>query len=175
MAVVKKRPPVAMEASVQTANIGQVRAMLDRAGLGRAPVDVIGAASLLGLQVIYEQMTDEMSGYLENRGGRWVVGVNALHAGVRQRFTIAHEIAHYVLHRGQQGTFRDVIFMRRSSNANAMEREADSFAAELLMPESQLVQDIRSGFVNVMMLAERYNVSALAMKYRLQNLGYAVS
>lgn len=175
MAVVKRRPPVMVKPAVETANIGQVRELLDRAGLGRAPVDVTGAASLLGLQIVYEQMADEMSGYLENRGGQWVVGVNALHAGVRQRFTIAHEIAHYVLHRKQQGTFRDVIFMRRSSNATTMEREADTFAAELLMPENQLVQDIRSGMVNVMMLAAKYNVSALAMKYRLQNLGYTVS
>ncbi|TQM02671.1 ImmA/IrrE family metallo-endopeptidase [Stenotrophomonas muris] len=175
MAVVKKRPSVVVDHAADMANIQQVRALLDGAGLGDAPVDVSGAASLLGLQIVYEQMADEMSGYLENRNGQWVVGVNAYHAGVRQRFTIAHEIAHYVLHRKQQGTFRDVIFMRRSSNANSMEREADTFAAQLLMPEDQLIRDIRSGMVNVMMLAARYNVSALAMKYRLQNLGYAVS
>lgn len=175
MAIVKRRPHRVVGAEAETVNIDQVRALMARAGLDRVPVDVVGALSLLGLQVVYEQMADEMSGYLENRGGYWVVGVNALHAGVRQRFTIAHEIAHYVLHRKQQGTFRDVIFMRRSSNANGMEREADAFAAQLLMPEGQLVQDIRSGMVNVMTLAARYNVSALAMKYRLQNLGYAVS
>ncbi len=175
MAVVKRRPPVMVGPAIETANIDQVRALMERAGLGRVPVDVAGVASLLGLQINYEQMTDEMSGYLENRNGRWVVGVNSLHAGVRQRFTIAHEVAHFVLHRSRQGTFRDVIFMRRSSNANGMEREADAFAAQLLMPEEQLVLDIRSGMVNVMALAARYNVSALAMKYRLQNLGYSVS
>lgn len=175
MAVVKRRPPAMADSPIEMANIEQVRAMMDRAGIARVPVDVTSVASILGLQIFYEQMADEMSGYLENRSGRWVIGVNSLHAGVRQRFTIAHEIAHYVLHRNRQGTFRDVIFMRRSSNANAMEREADAFAAQLLMPEGQLVTDIRSGVVNVMTLAATYNVSALAMKYRLQNLGYSVS
>lgn len=174
MAVVRKRPqPVVTTGGME--NISQVRRLMVQAGMTGIPVDVTGVASLLGLQVLYEQMSDEMSGYLENRLGRWVVGVNSLHAGVRQRFTIAHEIAHFVLHRKHQETFRDVIFMRRSMNANAMEREADSFAADLLMPQEEVIFDIQSGFLNVHGLAARYNVSALAMKFRLQNLGYTVS
>lgn len=174
MAVVRRRPEPAA-AAVGMENLQQLLRMMADAGLGGIPVDVARVAALLGLYVQYEQMSDEMSGYLENREGRWVVGVNSLHAGVRQRFTIAHEIAHFVLHRKDQGTFRDVIFMRRSLNANAMERQADSFAAELLMPEVSVVADIRGGLVNVHLLAGRYHVSALAMKYRLQNLGYTVN
>ncbi len=56
-----------------------------------------------------------------------------------------------------------------------MERQADSFAAQLLMPEVDVVRDVSAGITNVNALAERYNVSGLAMKYRLQNLGYRVS
>ncbi|BAV96648.1 ImmA/IrrE family metallo-endopeptidase [Bacillus cereus] len=174
MAVVKRRPAPAVVA-VELKSLDQVRHLMAESGLGGVPVDVASVAALLGMHLQYEQMSEEMSGYLENRAGRWVIGVNSLHAGVRQRFTIAHEVAHYVLHRDQQGSFRDVIFMRRSMNANAMEKQADRFAAELLMPESQVVSDIRGGLLNVHALAARYNVSALAMKYRLQNLGYAVS
>ncbi len=56
-----------------------------------------------------------------------------------------------------------------------MEREADAFAAQLLMPTEALVADVRGGITNVHILAERYQVSGLAMKYRLLNLGYKVS
>ena len=57
---------------------------------------------------------------------------------------------------------------------NQMEREADAFAAQLLMPEKSIVSDVRGGVTNVHMLAARYQVSGLAMKFRLTNLGYKV-
>ncbi len=138
-------------------------------------MDVNRAAAALGLKIQYEQMADEMSGYLERRGDTWYVGVNSLHSGVRQRFTVAHEIAHFVLHRGQQENFRDLIFTRRSMERNSMEREADTFAAQLLMPKESLVGDVRGGMTNVNELAARYQVSGLAMKYRLMNIGYKVA
>jgi Zn-dependent peptidase ImmA (M78 family) len=174
MAVVKKRPePTPIVALIS--NLESVRSVLERAGVRGVPVDIHRAAAALGLKIQYEQMADEMSGYLERRGDVWYVGVNSLHSGVRQRFTIAHEIAHFVLHRGRQENFRDLIFTRRSMERNEMEREADSFAAELLMPRDGLIEDIRGGVTNVNELAERFQVSGLAMKYRLMNLGYKVS
>src|SRR5690606_15091493 len=54
----------------------------------------------------------------------------------RQRFTIAHEIGHLVLHRHLQAAFQcskqEVHYSQ--DNAKQMEREADNFAANLLMP-----------------------------------------
>lgn len=174
MAVVKKRPePAPFVAMVE--DLHSTREAMRQAGVLGVPVDVTRVAAALGLRVLYEPMTDEMSGYLERRGADWVVGVNSRHSGVRQRFTIAHEIAHFVLHRRQQQEFRDVIFTRRSMDRDDMERQADAFAAQLLMPDADVINDVRSGITNVNVLAERYNVSALAMKYRLINLGYRVS
>lgn len=174
MAVIRKRPQpapfVAMVSDIQS-----TREAMRQAGVSGVPVDVSRVASALGLRIQYEPMTDEMSGYLERRGEEWIVGVNSHHSGVRQRFTIAHEVAHFVLHRKMQEQFRDVIFTRRALGRDDMERQADSFAAQLLMPEVDVVRDVSAGITNVNALAERYNVSGLAMKYRLQNLGYRVS
>ncbi|TQM17057.1 uncharacterized protein DUF955 [Pseudoxanthomonas sp. 3HH-4] len=174
MAVVKKKPePTPVVALIS--DIETTRRVLAGAGISAIPLDINGAAAALGVRVQYEPMADEMSGYLEKRGVDWVAGVNAHHSGVRQRFTIAHELAHFVLHRNLQENFRDLIFTRRSLERNQMEREADSFAAQLLMPSEELIADVRSGKTNVHELAERYQVSGLAMKYRLMNLGYRVA
>ena len=120
-------------------------------------------------------MDDDLSGYLEFRGGVWMVGVNAFHHPNRKRFTIAHEIAHFVLHSGQQASFHDRTFARRADDANPMEREADRFAAQLLMPEADVRELIRLGVTTLSGLAGHFGVSALAMRYRVQNLGYQVN
>lgn len=172
MAVVKRKVPTPVVRLVS--DLESAQQVLAAAGVGSIPVDVERAAAVLGIRVQYEPMDDDMSGYLERRGEEWVAGVNSHHSGVRQRFTIAHELGHFVLHRTSQDNFRDVIFTRRSMGRDLMEREADSFAAALLMPKEDVVRDIRDGITNVHELAARYHVSGLAMKFRLVNLGYKV-
>jgi Zn-dependent peptidase ImmA (M78 family) len=150
-------------------------ARLGKARLNETPLDVYAVAEYLGLEVVEEPMKDDLSGYLEPRGGSWVVGVNAYHHDNRKRFTIAHEIAHFCLHSAQQATFHDQTFSRRASDPNPMERDADNFAAELLMPEQAVRRLIKSGTTSLSNLAEHFRVSALAMKYRVKNLGYQVN
>src|SRR5207245_482886 len=96
----------------------------------------------------------------------------------RQRFTIAHEIGHLLLHRG--ATFhvdeKSPIGFRndRSSMAtDEKEIEANQFAAELLMPRNFLDRDL-GGLVEeieaeeaVDRLARKYQVSVQAMTVRL--------
>jgi predicted transcriptional regulator len=148
---------------------------LKTAGLTGVPMNINAVAEFLGLDVIEEIMDDDLSGYLEFRQGAWVAGVNALHHKNRQRFTIAHEIAHYVLHRDRAASFHDQTFARRASSTDQMEKEADRFAANLLMPEGSVRQAIQNGATSVAALAEIFGVSALAMKYRVQTLGYQVA
>src|SRR5439155_18530777 len=56
----------------------------------------------------------------------------------RRRFTAAHELGHFILHRAVMGRFRaDTEATLREADeevADRMEREANRFAAELLMP-----------------------------------------
>ena len=111
-----------------------------------------------------------------------MIGVNWLHHPNRQRFTIAHEIGHFVLHRGgtyiDKGTYARFRDLESGSGTKREEREANQFAAELLMPrhlvetllQSQHLDPGDDGSLN--RLAEEFEVSALAMSFRLANLGF---
>lgn len=176
MAVVRLAPP--KEGPVHGRGIQsltELRQLIRSSNLEEFPIDVFRVAAQLGLRVVYEKMDGEMSGFLERRGTEWVLGVNSTHNIVRQRFTAAHEIAHFVLHRDRHTHFQDVTFARRSNDRNQMEREADRFSADLLMPEEIVRQMIAEGMTNLNELANRFLVSPLAMKYRLVNLGYSVT
>lgn len=176
MAVVRR---VASNAGIPKpeAGIGSVYSLwaaLEGVGLTSLPLRVEDVAEFLGLEVVTELMDDDISGFLEFRGGRWVVGVNALHHRNRRRFTIAHEIAHFVLHRNSEKRFVDQTFARREGSGVPMENEADRFAAELLMPEPAVRAVIARGIVSLQQLAAEFQVSTLAMKFRVKNLGYSV-
>lgn len=175
MAIVRKKnsEPLVVPAAKITSL--ELAARLREAGLMRVPLNIQGVAEYLGLEIVEEPMDDDMSGFLEVRSGRWVIGINAFHHANRKRFTIAHEIAHFLLHSDEQAIFRDRTFARRADDPSQMEREADQFAAELLMPESIVRQKIAEGVTSLSALAAKFRVSALAMKYRVQKLGYQVN
>jgi Zn-dependent peptidase ImmA (M78 family) len=177
MAVVHKKapmigPPIAGEQLQES-----LHRRLTEAGLLVVPVNILAVAEFLGLEVVEEPMDDDLSGYLEKRSGTWVIGVNSLHHRNRKRFTVAHEIAHFVLHSAVKDSFHDQTFARRNGGdgVNDMEREADKFAANLLMPEADVRRLVASGITTLSGLSEHFGVSALAMKYRVQNLGYHVN
>jgi Zn-dependent peptidase ImmA (M78 family) len=156
--------------------LSDVTGLAERFGLTSVPVDVIEIAKVLGLRVSFEAMDDSMSGFLERRTSGWVLGVNVHHHPLRQRFTVAHEIAHFVLHRDQNPRgFKDETFARRNATGNQMERQADQFAAELLMPEEQVRKWVVAGVKSLNELAAKFGVSSLAMKYRLLSLNYKLS
>lgn len=149
----------------------------------RVPVPVELVAHRLGLLVEPSALGDEVSGVLVVREGRGTIGVNQTHPSVRQRFTVAHEIGHYVMHRGSSDLFIDkgytAVFRdtRSSTGAERAEIQANYFAAALLMPAELLLPEIRrSGFdladeEALETLAERFQVSLQSMSYRLSNLG----
>jgi Zn-dependent peptidase ImmA (M78 family) len=96
--------------------------------------------------------------------------VNAGEPYHRQRFTVAHEIAHFVLHRQQvqmlgNGITDDTFY--RSTLSNAQEAEANRFAADVLMPYPLIQQLIATGISSVSQLASALQVSESAMKIRL--------
>lgn len=112
-----------------------------------------------------------------------VVVVNDRHARVRQRFTIAHELGHLLLHKGRpvivDHLTRAHVNMRDQTSSLATSQEeiaANQFAASLLMPAEWI-----SGAVGphldlsttrlVAQLAGTFDVSEQAMEYRLINLG----
>ena len=107
------------------------------------PIDIRQIAKKLGLSIIEDIVMDkEISGCLENKSGRWYIYVNAFHSEKRKRFTIAHEIAHFVLHSSNYLSFQDVSFFR-SPSSESKEVEANKLAAEILMPEDKYIEEIK--------------------------------
>lgn len=158
-------------------------------GIEEPSVNVREAAVSLGFPVsTLDDLGDDVSGVFVSRGDGGAIGVNRHHARVRQRFTIAHELGHGLLHRGRMPLFIDkgygVAFRngRSSTGELRMEREANAFAAALLMPEAMVRNavdelswthgfDVGGGGDALETLARRFKVSQEAMSYRLARLG----
>lgn len=161
-----------------------VRQLLSEMEITRPPVDVQMIAEKKGAIVVDEPLADQsFSGFLYRcSDARPVIGTNSNHPINRKRFTIAHELAHMLIH-PKTGVHLDqvVIQMRDSTSStgqNEEEMEANRFAAELLMPEQFLATDIAAmGAVHaddshaVEILADKYEVSVQAMTIRLSALG----
>ena len=156
--------------------------LLEKHDLTRPPVPVDVLAGQLGALVRYSPFEGEISGVVVRHDDQIIIGVNSLHHPNRQRFTIAHEIGHMLLHRGEavhvDRTFR--INLRNDISSQAVDPKeiaANRFAAELLMPEHMLVVDLKGQVIDfeneedLRRLAAKYRVSLQALTFRLANLG----
>lgn len=160
----------------------RARALREKHGTTELPIDVRQLARLEGVVVDPADLGDEVSGVLIKSEGRAVIGVNGRDAPTRQRFTIAHELGHFLLH-SDRDLFVDKQFIvhRRDGNSSTgqdpLEVEANQFAAELLMPADK-VRDLfnRHPFdfddeTALRKLASTFGVSPMAMAVRLSSLG----
>ena len=149
-------------------------------GVKSAPVPVERIASHLGAQIKYSPFEGELAGTLAKGDGRVVIGVNSSHHSNRQRFTIAHECGHLLLHEGEafvDKSFRVNLRDDISSMAvDSHEIEANRFAAELLVPYKMLLDDLKGQDIDleneetILKLAKKYGVSVQAMTHRITNL-----
>jgi Zn-dependent peptidase ImmA (M78 family) len=167
------------------ANIEKARKLASRVlqkhGVQQPPVDVLALAHEEGIRVVFEELEDKISGMLVQTGQETVIGVNARHHENRQRFTLAHELAHAQLHPSTPTVYVDgmmVHFRGEDERGPApIELEANAFAAALLMPEDFLRDDLHDRTVDmfdeaaVRRLAQRYKVSVQALTIRLMELG----
>ena len=160
--------------------------LLDRLGIVSVPVDVEFIAKKLGVEIVSEDLGPDVSGLLVTRGRTSTIGVHERHAPVRRRFTIAHELGHFVLrHQFQPGEHvhvdRDRVVSERSPRASSgvdpKEIEANQFAAALLMP-AKFVRMRAARFGSgpllddeISALAREFKVSDQAMTIRLTVLG----
>lgn len=137
------------------------------------PVRLAPLANALGVPVQASTLKPGISGELRPAGERaYVIRVNRHDAPVRQRFTVAHEIAHYLLHRDQigSGIYDDVLY--RSALSDQREAEANRLAADILMPDEEVRDAYRAkrGLDNedtIAELATQFGVSEAAMRIRL--------
>jgi len=138
------------------------------------PVDPFRIAERLGTQVLGARLEREVSGMLVKEPAQDpVIYVNATDSLVRQRFSCAHELGHFILRATSRSDDSYGYIDRRGHSAshgtNPAEIYANQFAAELLMPQEN-VRMLAPSMTDAA-LAVEFNVSVGAMKYRLENLG----
>lgn len=127
------------------------------------------------VQLVMQPLESNISGELICNNGKWSIIINTKHPSTRQRFTMSHELGHYVSHRQKNNKFSDSLFYRKNEKKDSLEYQADKFAAEILMPESFVRSAINRGIINVDELADMFGVSGQAMIYRLKDLNYKVN
>lgn len=157
----------------------EARALLSRMNISDVPVPVENIVRGLGITLRSEVLADELSGMAFVKDGQPVIVVNRAHHPNRQRFTIAHEIAHHILdadHIANSVHVDKAIFRRdrlSEKGSDLREVRANSFAAELLMPENLMRQfanvDINDE-IQISRIARSFSVSTAALSYRLIGL-----
>jgi len=106
------------------------------------PIKIGAIAKDLGVIVKRSTLKPGISGEIREVDGGVIVKINRHDSKERQRFTLAHEIAHFLLHKDdiKNGIEDTVLF--RSSLSNEKEAEANRLAADLVMPFS-LIENIK--------------------------------
>ncbi|MBO9501995.1 ImmA/IrrE family metallo-endopeptidase [Brevundimonas sp. A19_0] len=139
------------------------------------PVRLSSLARVLGVRVQSSTLPAGISGEIRpdpERQGGFLVRVNRHDSPKRQRFTVAHELAHFLIHRDQIGDGIKDDILYRSRLSDRREAEANRLAADLIMPADLIDEWLRRSTAlrvenPVEYLAQAFNVSEQAMKIRL--------
>jgi hypothetical protein len=144
--------------------------------MGQTPVPVFDILGELGLGPEFRPLSNDVSGWIERGSdGRYTIVINATHPPTRQRFTAAHELAHFIYHRdllgngvGDNRAYRaEGTPFRNDRILPRHERQANSVAANILMPRETIYRLISQDIRDPGTLAERLGVSEDAMRIRL--------
>ncbi|EOV4175390.1 ImmA/IrrE family metallo-endopeptidase [Yersinia enterocolitica] len=139
----------------------------------QCPVRLGGIANELGIQVKLATLPANISGEIKEVNGAVTIRINQHDVKARQRYTLAHEIAHFLLHRHLlgEGITDDVLY--RSAQSNEIEAEANRLAADIVMPMCQIDEFYKQHYkgkkdsILYETIATELGVSTIALKYRL--------
>ena len=152
----------------------QAEKILSGFGLKDIPVPIEKIVKSFDIE-IGRAPSSKFSGLLLRKDGKSLIGINSSETFARQRFSMAHELGHFILHETND-TFVDYRNNQKGVPRTQKEMEADTFAASLLMPKTFLERDFQKLAQNgfnpeyIGILAETYQVSSEAMSYRLISL-----
>jgi len=154
------------------------------------PVDLNKVTNFLKIKVVEEIIDDSFSGLLIIKNEKPVIGLNKNHPPNRKRFTIAHEIGHFILHHKKHNAGGEEVFIdkknqmayfrskKSANNEDPREAQANKFAAELLMPDELIRKYIDDKKIDlfddfsIQKLSSFLKVSAAALSLRLMKLGF---
>ena len=150
--------------------------------LSEKPVPLGKIANRLGIRVKVSPMDRGISGQISKaEDGIYEIRINKFETRSRQRYTLSHEIAHFLLHKhliDENNGIQDNILLR-SGLPQKVEYEANRLAADLVMPEDSVTKDADRLSVNgavtdqvIEKLAAEWGVSKSAMEIKLGNYIY---
>lgn len=143
--------------------------------------DVIALSDRLGVEVYQADMKDSENGYIEydKESRNTYIVINQNHPVTRQRFTVAHELGHFI------NDYDELVKCGRldrakSTHSSGIEAAADRLAAEILMPEDkarEYLNNIDKGHswtTKIEIIANHFRVSRSMAIIRLRELGESV-
>ena len=141
------------------------------------PIDIEGLIRELGIELDKKaELDDNIAGQIEKSPeNKFKISINKNDHYFRKRFTMAHECAHFLLHKNLLGDgvedskkYRKIEVTNFSNSIkDKHEVEANKFAAGLLMPLDDVRKDWESSNGNMVEFASKWQVSPKAMKIRL--------
>ena len=153
--------------------------------MDQAPVDVFTLADLLEIEVFEAEFKDrDTCGMITKSAadGAFRIFVNREHGHSRQRYTVAHELGHFILHKdkfsdpqnaslidSELSMFRFGPDSKGGPDTRRLEIQANKFAASLLMPR-KLVESAFALLGDIQAIADLFEVSRAAMGFRLSSL-----
>lgn len=140
------------------------------------PVKVGAIANAFNIVVKRSTLKPGISGQIKEEDGVVLIKINRHDSLGRQRFTLAHEIAHFLLHRDKLKDGIEDTILFRSALSDKLEVEANRLAADIVMPFS-LIESIEFPSntrleVKTEYLANLAELSIPAMEIRLGKKGF---
>lgn len=138
------------------------------------PTEIANKYNIEVIEMDISSISDNISGFIRYfpETEKYIIVLSSKDHPNRKRFTLAHELGHYFLHPDllkKEGIYIERNIMFRWWDHSVYEYEANMFAAEYLMPEDQVKEQYKKyGVIEI--LAWFFNVSNLAMAYRIDNL-----
>lgn len=139
----------------------------------KLPVDLIKLANNNNIEVYYEKLPDDISGSIKYNKDKkkFQILIEKREPGYRQRFTLAHELAHYFLEGRKLLQNQEIHFdTKYRKEKNSEEYRANYLAGALLMDKA-IVSRLYEIYPSIPVLARTFNVSESAMTQRLMTLG----
>lgn len=151
------------------------------------PRNIVAICSKLGITVQEtNQFDNNISGLIYKENDKYFILVNAKHAPTRKAFTIAHELAHYILHRTKLDNESEIVSFLKSKDTdypalarssslndcdyNKMETQANQLAADILMPEKEFIAKCEE-LNSIEDVAQYFGVSVAAASVRASKCG----
>lgn len=175
----------------------EVNDFLYRCGINSVPVDVELLAEKLGFRIVPIATADRsFKGFLSTKTHEIGIKLSFFDEGCDNiyRFTIAHELAHFVMHMSIYKNFCGStldewtdFYINNSDTIDRAERQADIFAGFLLLPSKFLNEDLKAlnkAFAAYKdedvrtdrieyIIARKYVVAHKTAQIRLQNIAKA--